>query len=101
MFRLVCSGHNALGQSGRIFLDSMSLDVLLDFGYGMLVEHAEPKEREKLDRSLRALDAPNYSNSRKVEVARRDGSTVFVTEARLAQLQANVTNINAMRQKRR
>lgn len=95
MFRLVSSGVRHRGLTGWDILDTVSLDVLLDFVYGMLAENADAKEREKLDRSLAALDEPR--GDKMVEITRRDGSTMWITEKRLAELQANVTNIAHMR----
>jgi hypothetical protein len=73
----------------------MALDLLLNYGYGLLVDGAEKKEREKIDRTLANLDAP--SAERMVPVEKTDGTTVMVSEQRLAELQANASNIRHMR----
>jgi hypothetical protein len=73
----------------------MALDVLLDFGYGMLVENADEKDRLEIDRTLADLDAP--SDEKMVEVEKRDGTTVMISEKRLAEIQSNVANIAHMR----
>lgn len=95
MFRLVSSGVRHRGLTGWGLLDTIALDVLLDFVYGMLVENADSKERAKLDDSLARLDEP--SDTRMVEVTKYDGSKIWITEKRLAEIQANVTNIAHMR----
>ena len=95
MFRLVSSGTPHLGLTGWGLLDNVAIDVLLDFTYGMLAENADAKERAKLDASLAALDAP--SASKMVEVVKSDGTTVTISEKRLAEIQANVANIANMR----
>jgi hypothetical protein len=73
----------------------MALDVLLDVGYGMLVENADEKDRLEIDRTLADLDAP--SDEKMVEVEKRDGTTVMISEKRLAEIQSNVANIAQMR----
>jgi hypothetical protein len=73
----------------------MALDVLLDVGYGMLVENADEKDRLEIDRTLADLDAP--SDEKMVEVEKRDGTTVMISEKRLAEIQSNVANITHMR----
>jgi hypothetical protein len=98
VFRLVSSGTPHLGLTGWGLLNAMSLDVLLDFGYGMLVENADEKQREDIDRSLAALDAPDPDKM--VEITRGDGTTVMISEQRLADIQANITNIASMRQRK-
>lgn len=95
MFRLVSSGTPHLGLTGWGLLDTFSVDVVLDFAYGMLVENADTKDREALDRSLAELDAP--SAEKMVDVGLHDGTTVRISESRLAELQANATNIRHMK----
>jgi hypothetical protein len=95
VFRLVSSGNPHLGLTGWGLFDTFSLDVLIDFVYGMLVENADEKERAKIDASLASLDAPRAD--RMVEVVKHDGTTIKISEKRLAELQANVTNIAHMR----
>jgi hypothetical protein len=73
----------------------MAFDVLIDFGYGLMVEGADEKQRAEIDRALADLDAP--SADRMVEVEKLDGTTVMISEKRLAEIQSNVTNITSMR----
>lgn len=67
----------------------MSIDVLTDFAYGMLMENRDEKERKQVDELLaRVVEAAQPSAP--VRVPRADGSVVYITEARLAQIRRNM-----------
>lgn len=61
--------------------------MLLDFAYGMLVDGAEPEEKEKIDSQLAALDEPDESTL--VKKTTSDGKVIYISEARLAQIRDN------------
>lgn len=78
------------GQTSRQLLDSVSLDVLLHFSYGLMVEGAEPEERKRLDDELARMDVELADERRTVTKTLSDGRVVQISEARLARIRANV-----------
>jgi hypothetical protein len=96
VFRLVSSGHGA-GLTGWGMLNAMPLDVVLDFSYGIIVENADKDQRAEIDRSLAELDEP--SATKMVEIVKRDGTVVQVTEKRLAEIRSNVASISQMKRR--
>ena len=99
MFRLVSSGYATPGLTGWGILNETSLDVLLDFTYGMIIEHADEKERRRFDRSLEVLDASSAgrrgkNRARLVQVTKSDGRTITISEDRLDEIRTNITRLS-------
>jgi hypothetical protein len=95
--RLVCSGLARQGQTGRQLLDAISLDVLLDFAIGEITAGLEPKQREEMMRQIAALDP--VAEDRTIEVTKRDGTVIQISEARLARLRKNAAGIQNYRRR--
>lgn len=84
MHALVCSGYARPGQTGWALLDSIALDVLLDFAYIELTKGMSPEQVEDINKQLKALDPPSKTSM--VEVELSDGRVIEVSEARLAEI---------------
>lgn len=97
MFRLVNAGYAPPGLTGWGILNATALDVLLDYAYGLLIERSDAKQRRQLDATLRAMDTGRTpSGSKIVEVTKRDGTVVRLTEARLEEIRSKITRIDRM-----
>jgi hypothetical protein len=96
--RLVCSGLARQGQTGRALLDSIALDVLLDFAVGEITAPLEPKQREEMLANIAALDAPAAEKA--IEVVKNDGTVVYISQARLDRIRKNQQGISQVTNRR-
>lgn len=82
------AGYAKPRQSASVLLDSLSPDVLVVVGYGLIIEHMNQEQREKLDADLdRMDDAPARDLVEKVQP---DGTVKQISAARLDRVRRNL-----------
>lgn len=103
MHRLVCSGYAASGQTGWDLLDSLTIDLILDFAYGEIVQGMTPEMKAQVDEEL-AKVSETVSQMRtedKVAVTKRDGTVVYVSQERWKRLMNNRRAMGSLDPRRR